>query len=141
MSTLIIVVDSSVIIKWISQDNEKHLDKVDKILEDAQKNKILLITPELARYEIGNVLLFGKNLSLEQAKIALTEFYKLPVSFIPESEELSKETFKLAFNLKITYYDASFLALAKLYNAILVTDNTKHQGRNSNIKVTALTDY
>ena len=141
MSTLIIVVDSSVIIKWISQDNEKHLDKVDKILEDAQKNKILLITPELARYEIGNVLLFGKNLSLEQAKIALTEFYKLPVSFIPESEELSKETFKLAFNLKITYYYASFLALAKLYNAILVTDNTKHQGRNSNIKVTALTDY
>src|SRR3989344_5883512 len=138
MSTLIIVVDSSVIIKWISQDNEKHLDKVDKILEDAQKNKILLITPELARYEVGNVLLFGKNLLPEQAKIALTEFYKLPVSFISESEELSKETFKLAFNLKITYYDASFLALAKLYNAILVTDNKKHQGRDSNIKVTTL---
>ncbi|MDO8639020.1 MAG: type II toxin-antitoxin system VapC family toxin [Candidatus Daviesbacteria bacterium] len=141
MSTLIIVVDSSVIIKWISQDNEKHLDKADKILEDAQKNKIVLITPELARYEVGNVLLFGKNLLPEQAKIALTESYKLPVSFISESEELSKETFKLAFNLKITYYDASFLALAKLYNAILVTDNTKHQGRNSNIKVTALNDY
>lgn len=41
----------------------------------------------------------------------------------------------------ITYYDASFIALAKLENAQLVTDNPKHQGKTTEVKVIALQDY
>lgn len=136
-----VVVDSSVIVKWISQDNEKLLKEADEVLKDAEKRKIVLIAPELVKYEIGNVLLFGKHLSPEQAVKTLTEFYNLPISFIPESKELAKETFKMAFDLKITYYDASFISLAKQYDAILVTDNIKHQGKDPSIKVIALKDY
>src|SRR3989344_4073438 len=129
------VIDSSIIVKWLSQDNEKYLDEADKILLDARQGNIELITPELAKYEVGNVLLFSKNLSPEQAEIVLLEFYRLPISFITESEKQSVETFKLASDFKITYYDASFMSLAKQYDAILVTDNIEHQGKDSNIKV------
>lgn len=136
-----IVVDSSVIIKWLSQDRENYLKESDKILEDAQNNKIILIAPELAKYEAGNVLLVGKHLSIEQAKIVLSRFYELPLSFISESKELSETTFKLAYDLGITYYDASFLSIAEKYGASLVTENIKHQGKALDIKVTALKDY
>ena len=141
MITPTLVIDSSVIIKWLSQDKEKYLKEADKILRDAQNGKAVLISPELAKYEVGNVLLFGKKLSSEQAKVVLAKFYDLPLSFIADSEELAKETFYLAHTLKITYYDASFLSLAKKYSAILVTDNIKHQGKASNIKVIPLSGY
>lgn len=136
-----IVIDSSVIIKWLSQDNENHLEKADKVLRDAQKMKTMLIAPELAKYEVGNVLLFGKKLSSEQSKIILTKFYTLPISFIPESEELAKETYYLAYTLGITYYDASFLSLARQHDATLITDNIKHQGKSVDVKVLSLSDY
>ena len=141
MITPVIVVDSSVIIKWLSVDKEKHLEEADRILKDAQNGKAVLISSELAKYEVGNVLLFSKKLSSEQAKIVLTRFYNLPLSFIIESEELARETFSLAESLKITYYDASFLSLAKKYGATLVTDNIKHQGKTSEIKAIPVSKY
>lgn len=141
MANVILVIDSSVIIKWLSKDNENHLDFVDKILEDAQNDRVVLIAPELAKYEIGNVLLYSKKLTSKQGKIALTQFYNLPIKFVSESEELAKQTYDLAFSLEVTYYDASFISLAKQYNATLVTDNIKDQGKASEVKVISLKDY
>lgn len=136
-----LVVDTSVVIKWLSKDNEKYLDRANKILTDAQDGNIILIAPELVKYEAGNVLLFSKKLSFKQAEFALTQFFNLPITFITQSEALAKETFLIAKNLGITYYDALFLSLAKQYNATLVTDNIKHQGKTSDIKVVSLKDY
>ncbi len=141
MTPVKIVVDSSVIVKWLNQDKEDGLDKADKLLANSQAGKVMLLAPELAKYEVGNVLKFGKKLSLEQAEIALTELFKIPVTFIPQSVELTLETLRLAFALDITYYDASFLSLAKQFDAALITDNIKHQGRKSDIKVVSLKDY
>lgn len=141
MVNTILVIDSSVIIKWLSKDKEENLNQADRILKDAQDGEVVLIAPELAKYEVGNVLLFSKKLSIEQAKVALTQFFNLPMKFITQSEESVKETYSLAYSLGITYYDACFLSLAKQYDAILVTDNIKHQGKNSGIKVVSLKDY
>jgi predicted nucleic acid-binding protein len=141
MHKAILVIDSSVIIKWLSSDREENLDYADNILIDAQNDKVKLIAPKLAKYEVGNVLLFSKNLSPEQVKTVLVKFYNLPLSFMSESEELAKETFELAFNLRITYYDASFLSLAQQYGANLVTENIKHQGKDLAIKVIPLSKY
>lgn len=136
-----LVVDSSVIIKWLSKDKEEYLDHADKILMDARDGNIALVAPELAKYEVGNVLLFSKKLLSKQGEIALTQLYNLPINFIPESAESAKETYTLAFDLGITYYDASFISLAKQYNATLVTENIKHQGKTTKIKVRSLQDY
>lgn len=141
MANVILVIDSSVIIKWLSKDNENHLDFVDKILKDAQSDSVALMAPELAKYEIGNVLLYSKKLTSRQGKIVLTQFYNLPIKFVSESEELAKQTYDLAFSLGVTYYDASFISLAKQYNATLVTDNPKHQGKVKEIKIITLKDY
>ncbi len=134
------VIDSSVTVKWVNQINEQHLDQADKILIDAQAGSIILLAPELTKYEIGNALI-KKNLELSLANEAFAMIYQLPITFIPESEELAKQTFKIAKQVGVTYYDASFMALAQQEDATLVTDNPKHQGKPSGIKVIALSDY
>lgn len=137
----IVIVDSSVIVKWLSKDREPNLDLADNLLRDAQIGKINLFAPELAKYEIGNVLLFSKKLPTKYGKIVLAQFFLLPITFISESQDISTQTYKLAVDLGITYYDASFLSLAKKYNAVLVTENIKHQGKTKDIKVKSLQDY
>ena|SRR5438105_2065937 len=135
-----IVVDSSVTVKWINQINEKLLSQSDKLLMDAQKSLVNLLAPELSKYEIGNALL-KKQLDLPEAYESLDTVYQLPITFIPESEELAKQTYRIAEQIGITYYDASFMALAHQEKATLVTDNVKHQGKASNVKVISLKDY
>lgn len=135
-----IVVDSSVTVKWVNQIEERSLDQADKLLADAQAGSIRLIVPELSKYEIGNALL-KKRLDLPMAIESLSTVYQLPLTFVPESEELARQTYRIATNAKITYYDASFIALARQENATLVTDNLKHQGKTTEIKVRSLADY
>jgi predicted nucleic acid-binding protein len=136
-----IIVDTSVIIKWLSSDKEHYLDLANKLLEDALNEKIELIAPELSKYEVGNVLLFSKKLSFQQAVIILEQFYTLPITFISESKELAKDTYNIASDFGVTYYDASFLSLAKQQRAILITENIKHQGKAKDIVVKSLKDF
>lgn len=138
-----LVLDSSIIVKWLNSQDEKNLEKSDKILADALKNEIELLAPELAKYEVGNVLLCRKKLSSSDIEIPLHTLFVSPIQFIPESEELAKETYNIATSLGITYYDASFISLAKRLDATLVTDNIKHQGKakDPKIKVISLKDY
>lgn len=136
-----LVVDSSVIIKWLNRTNEDLLDQSDKIMEDAQKGKIVLLVPELAKYEVGNTFLFSKKLSLPDAKTSFASLYLLPIKFVSESESLAIETYHIAHSADVTYYDASFAALAKQENAILVTDNPKHQAKIKEVQAIPLKDY
>ena len=139
MKTL--VIDTSVIVKWLNTNNEENTEKADAILEDVKNGKAELFTPELAKYELGNVLLKGKQLTPNEAYLSFGTVYSLQITFVTESEELAKETYNLAFNNGVTYYDAAFMSLAKQYNAILVTDNIKHQGKSSSITVKPLSEY
>lgn len=136
-----LVVDSSVMVKWLNQENENYLEQADRIIEDAQKGKIIILTPELAKYEVGNALLFKKKITSDKAKVLLSSFYSLPIQFIVQSQDSANETYDIANKENITYYDASFIALARQENAILVTDNIKHQGKSAKVKVKSLRDY
>ena len=135
-----VVVDSSVTVKWINQVDEVRLGQADKLLMDAQAGSVSLLAPELSKYEIGNAIL-KKGLDLSRAYASLGTVYQLPVIFVPESEELAKQTYKFADQAVITYYDASFVALAKQQNAILVTDNPKHQSKVKDVTVVPLGNY
>ena len=135
-----VIVDSSVTVKWLNQIDEKLLGQADKLLSDAQVGSVNLLAPELSKYEIGNALL-KKKLNLPMAYESLGTVYQLPLTFIPESEELAKQTYKVALQDKITYYDASFIALAQQEDATLVTENIKHQGKSKKVKVVSIKDY
>jgi predicted nucleic acid-binding protein len=134
------VVDSSVIVKWVNSVDEKYLEQSDKLADDCRKGKIKLLAPELAKYEVGNVL-WKKNLDLPMAKASLGTVYASPVEFVRQNESQAMRALEIAADTGITFYDASFISLAESLEAELVTDNPKHQKKFGGVKVVALKDY
>lgn len=135
-----VVIDTSVIVKLLNDQQEKHLRQSNKILSDSQKGKISLFAPELSRYEIGSAIL-KKKLDMPFAQDTLKIAYVLPIQFIKETYKLACQTYEIAIKSNMTYYDASFIALAKQERAALVTDNLKHQGKTSDVLVIPLSEY
>ena len=135
------VLDSSVILKWLDQKNEERVRESEVLLKELVVNKIEVRVPELAKYEIGNTLLLKKQLTFDQVWEVFNFLYGLPIKFISETKELAGLTYKFGQEWKMTYYDAAFVALAKLTGATLVTDNPKHQAQVKGVKVIALENY
>ena len=136
-----LIIDTSVVVKWLNQDNEEHIEKADKILEDVRKGKVELFAPELLKYEVGNALLLGKKIPNEDIPDLMNILYSLPIAFVTENENIANDTYILAQTLDITYYDAAFLSLAQKYGAALITENIKHQGKSQDIAVKSLREY
>ena len=135
-----IVVDSSVIVKWVNSQNEKNIAGSDRLLEDCKNGAIKLFAPELAKYEVGNAL-WKKGLDTRSAKISLGTIFAGPVEFVRLEEPEALRTMEISTGAKMTYYDASFVALTESLGAILVTDNLKHQGKFRKVKTISLADY
>ncbi|OGD96015.1 hypothetical protein A3A48_00050 [Candidatus Curtissbacteria bacterium RIFCSPLOWO2_01_FULL_37_9] len=136
-----LVIDSSVIVKWLSQQDEDHIIQANKVLNDVKKGKIELFAPELAKYEVANAILTGKGIMPSNVKISLATLFSAPIQFVSETIELAESSYKFAYESGITYYDASFASLANLLDAPLVTDNPKHQAKVKGIETIPLKDY
>lgn len=135
-----IVADSSVIVKWVNSQDEAYLGQADKLFEDCKNGKIQLLAPELAKYEVGNVL-WKKGLALPAAQASLGTIYAGPVEFVKQDKSQALRTMEIAIKSKMTFYDATFVALAEKQNATLITANPKHQKKFTGINVIALKDY
>lgn len=140
MSKQKIVVDASVMVKWVRSEKEQLLEQADKLLADFLKGAVDLYAPELSKYEVGNVLI-KRKLVLDEAKSSLATYYSLPINFVPESKELAQDSYKFADELNITYYDGAYLSLAKDLDAVLITENIKHLGKGKEVKVIPLSKY
>lgn len=136
-----LVIDTSVAVKWLNKQDEKYTSQSDKILKDVQEEKVYLIMPELAKYEIGNALLY-KQMSLPNTFGSLATYYSIPIQFIPQDQPQAQNAIQIALENQVTFYDASFMALAREQKADLITDNSKHQKKKiSGLKVISLKNY
>jgi len=135
-----IVVDSSVIVKWLNSQDEKFLKQADEILKDCEEGKTILYSPELAKYEVGNAILY-KKLENSLVKSSLSTLYSLPIIFYSLKEEDALAIVEIAVENKITYYDAAFVNLVDKIGGTLITDNPKYQSKIKGIKVISLRDY
>lgn len=106
-------------------------------------------TLNLARYELGNMLwkecalkgLISQEV-LQKAEDMAKILEALRIEEIESSEDF-KEAMKLATELKITFYDASYLHLAKNKGLILVTEDkelSKKAGK-TNIKTITVDEF
>lgn len=135
-----LVIDSSVVVKWLNQKNEQLLHQADNILHDIKANKAIAMCPELVKYEAGNALL-RKSVDESLLQTNLKTLYALPLNFVKENEQLAKKSIAIAHQHGITYYDACFLSLAEQLSAKLVTANPKHQGKYQKVDVIPLSQY
>src|SRR3990170_6641631 len=113
-----VIVDSSVIVKWLSGQDEKYLDRADKLLQNCQLGKISLHSPELAKYEVGNALLY-KQMDAPATYACLALLYSLPITYYINDQDSADTTMEIAQDHNITYYDAVFLQLAQRIGGLL----------------------
>lgn len=107
-----IVVDSSVFIKWFKARDEELLKEARTLLRVVEARHIEVHVPALLLYEVGNILLLKTRLGPTGLDDAIDHLETLPFVVAPPATPLLKRAARLGRELGLTFYDASFLALA-----------------------------
>jgi predicted nucleic acid-binding protein len=114
-----ITIDTSALIAVIINEPEKK-----KIIEITTGCR-LIFCPNSVHWEIGNAfsaMLKRKRITLEQVKIAIDEFRKIPIQFIDVN---LNSTMELVNNFHIYAYDAYLITCALQSNTPLLTLDKK----------------
>lgn len=117
-----LVLDASIILKWVlDADDEDHWEAARDILDGWKEGTIELLVPPLWIYEVGNFLCRRKPREAEQILTALRGLGLTEITSAP----LLAETVALAVDYRVTFYDAAYLAVARLHQATLVTADAR----------------
>jgi len=122
-----VVPDASVILKWVldAEDEPGHA-AASHLLERWQRRELSLAVPPLWLYEVGNVLCLKRPADAAEALAALCD---LGLGEVASSREVIQRTVALALKHGITFYDASYLAVAEDRKGVLVTADSKFYRR------------
>jgi len=116
-----IVIDSSVLVKWFKRRGENLLTEARDLLREVENHSIEVHVPALLLYEVGNILLIKTSLHTDALDKTLEHLEELPLIIAPPAIPLLKQAARLGRELDLTFYDASFLALAVELNCPLIT--------------------
>lgn len=119
----IVVLDSSVVIKWFKTLHEEKRKEALLLRDNLERGKIEVAVPALIYFEILNIIVFETNISKIELSQYIDTLYNLPFDTHYPNRVLSQETFSIAQELHVTAYDATYLALAKSLNSILITSD------------------
>ena len=112
------VVESSVILKWFRPD-EPFAQAAEEIRKAYMEERLELVVPDLALYEIANVMRF--RASEEIAHRAVESLFDLRIPIHRVDQPLLRQAVKDSFRCGITVYDAVFLAVKESLHLQLVT--------------------
>ncbi len=118
------VLDASIALKWFFPQ-EKNSDIARRILSETKRGKIRVIVPQIFFFEIVNVIKTKSKSTPNDVLEVIDKIFSLQL----ESEEadlhlLSKANF-YAQKFGLSIYDASYVATAKINEAILITADEK----------------
>jgi predicted nucleic acid-binding protein len=117
------VVDASVAFKWLIPDaSEEDVPAAKALLVEHMEGRVQIAVPALLYYEVANILLFGRSrLPSGEAAEALSDFFALPLMVVPPAPETADVAMRLASQYQLSYYDASYVALAETLECELIT--------------------
>lgn len=121
----IVVLDSSVIIKWVKARNEDDVDKALIYYKQFQNKQIQVTLPDLIFYETSNMASrdFPENRALWEEMIL--NLFSETIKIVPPDKKLVEDITRLTKAFRITAYDASYIAVAERFNTKLVTADKK----------------
>lgn len=138
----LIVLDTSVVLKWFLKKNEPHRDPALQILNDLTSGSREVIIPDLLLYEVGNRLRLESDTPMAQREDYLVSLLDLPLLIIPLKKSLLHLALESAEKYRITYYDALFVTAAFTTDSSLFTADEKLLQKVSSLPyVKHLKDY
>lgn len=128
----LLIIDASVILKWILLEQEDHKEKALLLRKDFLENKVSLGIPTMALYEIMNILAIKMpNIAVsflsQLMALQMTEF-RLTLDVTATAIEIMKK-FK-----KISFYDSAYHAIALNNNGIFITSDKQYYQKTKSLK-------
>lgn len=133
----IVVVDSSVAVKWFKTDDESAASAAWRLLEDHQSQLVTLAVPGHFAAEVLNALRYSR-LDFDRVESAAGALDLIDLVTVPLTRSLTVPAVELARTHHLTINDAFFPALAILLDAELVTAD-RAQARVTECRVRLLT--
>ena len=120
-----IVLDSSVVVKWFSTE-AKSVEAL-KFLDLYIQGTTELAVSEILICEVGNALRYKPDYDIQKWKTALTQLFNLQMNVIHLNENLITRTGEIAYEGKITFYDALPVAIAENKRTVCITADEETQ--------------
>jgi predicted nucleic acid-binding protein len=98
-----IVVDTSVLIKWIKTKNEQLLQEARRLLRQVEAKPLDVHVPALLLYEVGNILLLKTDLDAGSLDQAIDDLEALPFIVAPPATPLLSGQRESASNLTLRF--------------------------------------
>ncbi len=114
-----IVIDSSVVVKWFSTETKSA--EALQFLDSYIQGSVELIVSEMLFCEVGNALRYKPDYDVQKWKIALTQLFNLHMNITHLDENLATITGEIAYDGKITFYDALPVAIAENIKTVCIT--------------------
>ena len=115
------LIDTSVAVKWFVERNEANVAEARLLREAHLRGRCALHAPELLAFEIANTLAIGHGRESQQVHEALEAFQLVAINVSPLEWATLGRSIEVATSLRVTVYDAYFLALAVAYGIPLIT--------------------
>lgn len=128
-----LVVDTSVIVKWFSED-ENNAEHANKLRRQILEGLYDIIVPDLLFYELANALRHNPNFTAEDVRAALDSIFDMEFDIRKVDSSVIAAAIAIAFKCNVTVYDAYFLALSQLERKPFVTADYKFAGRIKSFK-------
>lgn len=126
----VFVIDASVAVKWYV--SEELRDKALKLREDFLSEIVDLEAPSLILYEVGNAIRHHPGATMRECTSAVRELRNLGIAIRDLDDVAVGVAAELAFEEKLTFYDAAYLSLAKTTEATLITADNELYNQLSN---------
>jgi predicted nucleic acid-binding protein len=122
-----VIPDASVILKWVlDAETEPGHAEASQLLERWQDGELDLFVPSLWIYEVANVLCLKRP---QDASEVIETLLALGLTEVHCDRRLAARAAALAKSLGVTFYDASYLAVAQEKAAVLMTADAKFYRR------------
>lgn len=116
----LVVLDTSVIIKWFRQD-EVLAPAALALREAYLDGHISIAIPSLLAYELANALRYKDDLTVEQVQGAIQSLFDMELNWVWPSDRLMRRAVVIARGSETTVYDTAFVALAESLDAQFIT--------------------
>ena len=117
-----IVLDSSVIAKWFFKEEQR--EEAINLRKLHKNGKIVINAPKLLLFELGNIFLNKKVFAEKFFNESIDTLFSININFT-EAKEILDSTFNLASKYNLSFYDATYIALAKNLKCDFITADKK----------------
>lgn len=125
------VLDASVILKWFMKEDDSN--KAMSLKDAHVTGKFSIVVPDIVLYEIGNALRYEPEFTPKEIISCLEELYELNIDILAPLPDILDLVPEIAYHHDITFYDASYVALAKELGLQFVTADLKLYNKVKNL--------